>query len=322
MQHKDFNVYSLRVFLSVCSTKSMSKTARELNITQSGVSRCIGALEESLGVQLFDRNCTPLQLTSNGRFLLNRASGIVDRVDQLYEGLACFQEGRTLDLRIGTSHSFTETVTPFLFPKLLDKVNYLYSESSDTPVMCQRLADGKLDMAIATNPMISEKSVTAIPIYSEPYIICLPKTYEEEVRTKEDLLRLAAGLRCVQFPPGTYDALHTSRVLRQWEIPEPNVFLNSIDAMLVMVGQGSAWALLPAMNIRSSHYMEGVSFKLLSTQQGRRSAFILYKDNSYEALAYFIKRASLEIMREKIIPGFPDPVISESIQLIEEDMFP
>jgi len=49
------NLNFLKVFISVYKTRSMTKTAKELGMTQSGVSQNIKNLEELLDVVLFDR---------------------------------------------------------------------------------------------------------------------------------------------------------------------------------------------------------------------------------------------------------------------------
>jgi len=49
------NLNQLRVFESVYRTKSMTHAARELHLTQSGVSQHIKALEDVLTLKLFDR---------------------------------------------------------------------------------------------------------------------------------------------------------------------------------------------------------------------------------------------------------------------------
>ena len=49
------NLNQLRIFESVYRTQSMTQAAVELGLTQSGVSQHIRALEDVLGLSLFDR---------------------------------------------------------------------------------------------------------------------------------------------------------------------------------------------------------------------------------------------------------------------------
>ncbi len=56
----------LRVFLVAANNQSFSKTAAELNMTVSSVSRIIASLEAALGVSLFDRNKQRVKLSASG----------------------------------------------------------------------------------------------------------------------------------------------------------------------------------------------------------------------------------------------------------------
>ena len=49
------NINSLRVFERVYHTKSMTAAAKEMGLTQSGVSQHMKNLEQNLGKKLFDR---------------------------------------------------------------------------------------------------------------------------------------------------------------------------------------------------------------------------------------------------------------------------
>ena len=59
----------LEDFLSLCRHRSFSHAAQERNVTQPAFSRRIRALEEWLGVVLFDRTALPVRLTAQGDLL-------------------------------------------------------------------------------------------------------------------------------------------------------------------------------------------------------------------------------------------------------------
>lgn len=70
----------LEDFLSLCRHRSFSHAAQERNVTQPAFSRRIRALEEWLGVVLFDRTALPVRLTAQGEQFLPVARDIVDRM--------------------------------------------------------------------------------------------------------------------------------------------------------------------------------------------------------------------------------------------------
>ena len=66
--------FRLVVFRAVAEQLSFRKAAEELYLTQPAVSLQIKALEEDVGVQLFDRTGAHITLTAAGRFFSTIAS--------------------------------------------------------------------------------------------------------------------------------------------------------------------------------------------------------------------------------------------------------
>jgi DNA-binding transcriptional LysR family regulator len=85
MHKKRFNLPPLDLiqgFEAAARTLSFTKAAEELAITQSAVSRQIRALEEHLGVALFERRPRSLALTEPGRSLHRAASELLERLQE------------------------------------------------------------------------------------------------------------------------------------------------------------------------------------------------------------------------------------------------
>ena len=68
----------MAVFRAVAQQLSFRKAAEEFYLTQPAVSLQIKALEEDLGVQLFDRSGSRVALTAAGKTLLSYAEQISD----------------------------------------------------------------------------------------------------------------------------------------------------------------------------------------------------------------------------------------------------
>ena len=64
----------LRAFRTVAETQSFTRAAERLNLTQSAVSRQIGALEHELGEPLFVRGRRVVRLTGFGERTLSQVS--------------------------------------------------------------------------------------------------------------------------------------------------------------------------------------------------------------------------------------------------------
>lgn len=70
----------LNYFVAVAQEKNMTRAADKLLISQPALSRQIAALEDELGVKLFNRENRHLTLTSAGQYLLEQAQEILELV--------------------------------------------------------------------------------------------------------------------------------------------------------------------------------------------------------------------------------------------------
>ncbi len=70
------NLEHIKYFTSVARSGSANAAAKALGVNHSTVIRCIGQLEDSLGVQLFIRNANGFQLSHSGQALLQDAAQI------------------------------------------------------------------------------------------------------------------------------------------------------------------------------------------------------------------------------------------------------
>ncbi len=111
-----------RAFLVTAERGSLSAASRVLGVTQPTLSRQISALEEQLGVPLFERVGRGLELTPNGIELLEIVRTMGDAADLLFltaSGQANTVEG---DICIST----TELVAAFVLPSIIDKLRASY----------------------------------------------------------------------------------------------------------------------------------------------------------------------------------------------------
>ena len=70
----------VRVFYGVAEAGSFTRAAESLNLSQSAISRQIGALEEDLGTPLFHRHARGLVLTEQGEVLLGSAKEVASKL--------------------------------------------------------------------------------------------------------------------------------------------------------------------------------------------------------------------------------------------------
>jgi DNA-binding transcriptional LysR family regulator len=97
------NPHDLHVFVAVAEQGNMARAADALAISRPVVSRTIANLEQTLGVQLFDRGPQGVEPTLYGRALLKRSIAIFDELKQSVEDVAFLGDPNSGEVRIGCS---------------------------------------------------------------------------------------------------------------------------------------------------------------------------------------------------------------------------
>jgi LysR family transcriptional activator of nhaA len=95
------NFHHLRYFHAIAKEGSLTRAARQLNLSQSALSVQLKKLEESLGHPLFDREHKSLVLTEAGRMTLAHAESIFRLGDDLVDTLQQRRADRRRVLRVG-----------------------------------------------------------------------------------------------------------------------------------------------------------------------------------------------------------------------------
>ncbi len=130
----------LRIFHAVAEAGSFTHAGEGLNLSQSAVSRQIGALEDSLGVVLFHRHARGLILTEQGEILTRVARDIVTRLSMAEARLRDSRERPQGPLKVTTTVAFG---TLWLTPRIREFVE-LYPDLALSLV----LNDGELDLSM------------------------------------------------------------------------------------------------------------------------------------------------------------------------------
>lgn len=143
------NINHLAIFRAVAEEGSVSRGAQRLRISQPAVSKQIRELEKSLGVALFHRLSTGVQLTEAGELLAGyarRLFAIEARAERALAELKALERGR---LRIGAS----TTIGAYLLPEVCARFQREYSglelhvEIGNTRETQRRLLDNEVDVA-------------------------------------------------------------------------------------------------------------------------------------------------------------------------------
>jgi len=137
----------LRYFLAVADHGSTLAAGRALRVSQTTVARRIAALEETLGLPLFDRRQAGYVLTPAGDDLLDRARQVASAADGFAEASAALVRDTSGTVRITTQEIFANTLLSPMLRELHERHPEIVIELN-THMELLDLGDGQADIAL------------------------------------------------------------------------------------------------------------------------------------------------------------------------------
>lgn len=130
----------LRIFQAVAEAGSFTHAGDTLNLSQSAVSRQIGALEESLQVPLFHRHARGLVLTEQGEIMFKAAREILAKLNMVESRISESRERPQGPLKVTTTLAFGSV---WLAPRLKE-----FLEDYPDIEVSLVLSDNELDLSM------------------------------------------------------------------------------------------------------------------------------------------------------------------------------
>ena len=106
------NLSWLEDFLALAESGNFSRAAELRHMTQPAFSRRVRALEEWLGVALFDRSSHPVTLTDTGQWFRTVAHEILNRVARVPDEARAVADASSATLRFAATHALSLTFLP------------------------------------------------------------------------------------------------------------------------------------------------------------------------------------------------------------------
>ena len=146
--------FRLKVFRTVAETLNFHKAAETLFLTQPAVTLQIKALEDDLGVRLFDRAGGRISLTRRGSVLLSYASKIAVLVSEAEQELGCKEGEVSGDLPLGVSTTIAQYVLPRLLAAFLAEYPgvQVSLHTANTSEIVKLLLDSKISIGLIEGP--------------------------------------------------------------------------------------------------------------------------------------------------------------------------
>ena len=171
--------FRLVVFRAVAEQLSFRKAAEELYLTQPAVSLQIKALEEDVGVQLFDRTTTHIKLTAAGKLLLDYCLEVKALLAQTERAIAALSGEHSGQLALGAS----TTIAQYVLPRLLGEFRLEHPRvhptliSGNTEHIVEALGKQKIALGFIEGPARS-RDVKTEPFLEDELVLIAPSAHE------------------------------------------------------------------------------------------------------------------------------------------------
>ena len=241
----------LRTFQAVAELGSLSKAADRLRAAQPALSRHIKLLEHELRVELFVRNGRGMLLTSAGRMLLDRTTGLVRQIEQVRDDLQSASgqpSGRVILGLVPTvsavfSGRFARRVVTE-FPQISLRIVESYGGH-----LVDWLHRGDMDLAITYGPAV-DLHLQVQSIGREDIAVVGPPGSGLNRKKQVDLKWLVKQKLIVPSLSHGMRALVEKAVAREKLTLNPMIEADSYRAQISLMEEGLGYTLLPPSAIR------------------------------------------------------------------------
>src|SRR4051812_11744857 len=171
-----FDIYELHLFHLVAEHRSFTKAAEVAGITQSAVTRQVQGIEESLGVNLFERTTRSVQLTPAGQMLLAESGRLLGSVDQVLQRIREEFAGAKKEVRVAVSRSVSLAYLPGFFHanlRRLPKVGYRVSYEASSKIL-SGLERNEIDLGVVCPPTRLPETLRVTHRFTDAFAIITP----------------------------------------------------------------------------------------------------------------------------------------------------
>ncbi|MDR3751184.1 MAG: LysR family transcriptional regulator [Terracidiphilus sp.] len=296
--------FRLVVFRTVAGQRSFRKAAEELYLTQPAVSLQVKALEDDLGVQLFDRTGPHITLTAAGSVLLDYSLHIHALLAQAEHDIAALGREHAGQLALGAS----TTIAQYVLPRLLGEFRREHPRvlptliSGNTEHIVEAVEQQKVELGFIEGPARSRDVKTA-PFLADELVLIVSTAHEwAELESIPRSELAAAPLLMRERGSGTRRiielALEKQDVRRRslhvvMELDSTEAIKSAVEAGLG-VGFVSRWSIAKDLRL-------GSGFKIVEVEglRMRREFLIAYAKGpepqglAHEFLSFLFARAGM-----------------------------
>lgn len=211
-----------------------TKAAQNLYISQSYLTQTIKKIENELGIEIINRQSTPLQLTEAGKIYYQYLTSLVNEQEQFKRKIKKYTDSDYTVIQIGVLPSLGTYLLPLFLPKFINKYPDIKIELHEyIPKNSEEKTENQiLDFFIGQNPETISQNLICHKCGKHRYYALIPETsklYQKKVNSNEYNHKFMKSLlqeKLILTAHGSAIRQQVDYLIQKYKI-KPNIILES-----------------------------------------------------------------------------------------------
>jgi LysR family hydrogen peroxide-inducible transcriptional activator len=246
------NLRDLKYIVEVAREKNFARASAKVFVSQPALSMQIKKLEETLGVEIFERDKQNFLITPVGAEIIKKAEIILQESEEIKMIAKNSKDPHKGEIRIGAF----PTVASYFLPNFVKNIHKKFPHlkifliEAKSEELITKLRSGEIDCCLLAMP-IKDDNLIGEKIFSEKFLLATPKGHpfskKSKIQIKElkkqELMLLEDG-HCMRD-----QALEICSMVKAFE--NQDFKATSLETLRQMVANGTGITLMPEIAVRN-----------------------------------------------------------------------
>ncbi len=281
------NLKDLKYLVTIADTGHFGKAAERCFVSQPTLSAQLKKLEQTLGVQLVERQPNNVKLTEIGREVAERSRRMLAQSEEI----VAIARANADPLAARLKMALIPTIGPYLLPRITQKIRkalpklklMLYEHQTEN--LLERLQAGDIDLGILALPVPDEHVHTRV-LYEETFVLAVPDGHALAKKSRVKVADLDQQT-VLLLEDGHCLRDQALEVCQRVDIREAENFrATSLETLRQMVVAGLGVTLLPSLAVEPPFGAQrGMSIIPFASPQPKRTVGAIWRKSTTNAAA-------------------------------------
>lgn len=247
----------LRNFIAVVEAGTVRQASRNLNLSQSSISKSLQQLEAELGTEMLHRSMRGVAPTAAGKALLSRAKAIEAELRHARNDVQTISGAEVGEIRVSASPTVAMGLLPraiVAFQRSRPRVNFSVSEDV-YPDMLPAIRTGELDFAICLVPSRPHDEILSFVSLVKDHLVPAVRADHPVISARRLRLADLLDFDWIIYRRGHtgLDVFEQTFASNHLALPKSTIQCTSFSCALALVEKGDYITLVPSQLFLEGH---------------------------------------------------------------------